>query len=47
MLGSMYSGRAQVHIEGLEAAHLALQALNGAILYEGSRPLIVTMTMNS
>lgn len=45
--GSMYSGRAQVHIEGLEAAHLALQALNGAILYEGSRPLIVTMTINS
>jgi RNA recognition motif-containing protein len=44
--GSMYSGRAQVHIEGLEAAHLALQALNGAVLFEGSRPLLVTMTMN-
>lgn len=41
------SGRGVVQIEGLDAAHLALQALNGAILYEGSRPLIVTMTLNS
>lgn len=45
--GSICSGRAQIHIEGLEAAHLALQALNGAVLFEGSRPLIVTMTINS
>ena len=44
--GSLYSGRAQVYLDGLEAAHVALQALNGAILFEGSRPLMVTMTIN-
>lgn len=45
--GSMCSGRGNVQMEGLESAHLALQALNGAILFEGSRPLTVTMTINT
>ena len=42
--GGMYTRNGTVQIEGLESAHLALRALNGAILFEGLRPLIVRIT---
>ena len=45
--GGLCTGKGKVQIEGIAQAQLATQALNGAIIFEGVSPLMVSMTANS
>ena len=38
-----YSGRGRVHMQGLAQAQYAAQALHGAVIFEGGRPLQVSV----